>query len=259
MSHPAASVRAEAWSQPSVIGAGRNPPRDSDRQSWPSRLRLYTCGSISPESLSHSCLHSATHCHFQEASGSQREELQLPQWKPGPSSDLAFFRAVHFLLLFSSFSLGSWAAGKEWILLNDKIMNVILRQEWEGGRRCGELETRGGKGRGKTGKGGGEYITELANVPSCQGVNLSEALQCDIIYSEIPNLSALIFQPQHCLSQCARDDWSIYKTATANLLNIYVQCHVQESSRIYSSVLCSYAHAGTCGKSFTFTENVRNE
>lgn len=77
-------------------------------------------------------------------------------------------------------------------------------------------------------------------MPSCQGVNLSEAVQCDTIYSEIPNLSALIFQPQWCLSQCARDDWSIYKTAAANLLNIYVQCHVQESSRIYSNVLCSY-------------------
>lgn len=40
----------------------------------------------------------------------------------------------------------------------------------------------------------------------CQGVNLSEAVRCDIIYSEIPNLSALIFQPQHCLSLSARDD-----------------------------------------------------
>lgn len=59
---------------------------------------------------------------------------------------------------------------------------------------------------GNGGSWGGKYITELANVPSCQGVNLNEAVQCDIIYSEIPNLSALIFQPQHCLSQCARDD-----------------------------------------------------
>lgn len=84
-------------------------------------------------------------------------------------------------------------------------MNVILRQEREGGHGGG-LETRGGKGRGMGESWGGEYITELANVPSCQGVNLSEAVQCDIIYSEIPNLSALIFQPQHCLSQCARDD-----------------------------------------------------
>lgn len=74
----------------------------------------------------------------------------------------------------------------------------------------GEGERVGHKrreGKGKVGGSwGGEYITELANVPSCQGVNLSEAVQCDTIYSEIPNLSALIFQPQQCLSQCARDD-----------------------------------------------------
>lgn len=111
-------------------------------------------------------------------------------------------------------------------------MSFWGRNEREG-REKG-LETRGGKGRGQA---GGEYITALANVPSCQGVNLSEAVQCDIIYSEIPNLSALIFHPQHCLSQYARDDWSIYKTAAANLLNIYVQCHVQESSRIFHRAL----------------------
>lgn len=67
-----------------------------------------------------------------------------------------------------------------------------------------------GRGLGMVGArvagGGGKYITALANVPSCQGVNLSEAVQCDTIYSEIPNLSALIFQLQRCLSQCARDD-----------------------------------------------------
>lgn len=58
-------------------------------------------------------------------------------------------------------------------------------------------------------------------------------MRCDIIYSEIPNLSALIFQPHHSLSVNARDDWSIYKTAAANLLNIYVQCHVWGASGIY--------------------------
>lgn len=70
------------------------------------------------------------------------------------------------------------------------------------------LGVGGGRERGGAGgvARGGEYITALANVPSCQGVNLSEAVQCDTIYSEIPNLSALIFQLQRCLSQCARDD-----------------------------------------------------
>lgn len=76
-------------------------------------------------------------------------------------------------------------------------MNVILRREWGRGREGG---TRGG------GAEGGQYITELANVPPCQGVNLSEAVRCDTIYSEIPNLSALIFQAQQRLSACARDD-----------------------------------------------------
>lgn len=113
-------------------------------------------------------------------------------------------------------------------------MREEREREWES---VGHKRRQGGLGFG--GSWGGEYITGLANVPSCQGVNLSEAVQCDTIYSEIPNLSALIFQPQQCLSQCARDDWSIYKTAATNLLNIYVQ----ERSRIYSSMLCSYAQA----------------
>lgn len=116
--------------------------------------------------------------------------------KPGRAGLLV----PHFLCFF--FSLSSLAAGKERLLFNDKIMNVILRQEQEGGKR---KRVRDKRREGK-GTGWGEYITALANVPSCQGVNLSEAVQCDIIYSEIPNLSALIFHPQHCLSQCARDD-----------------------------------------------------
>lgn len=87
-------------------------------------------------------------------------------------------------------------------------MNVIFEAAGEregGGQRVG----RGWVGCVRVGEGvagGGEYITALANVPSCQGVNLSEAVQCDTIYSEIPNLSALIFQLQRCLSHCARDD-----------------------------------------------------
>lgn len=203
--------------------------------SWPSRVCLIHAA-VFPQRFCHIPASTVQHTAiFNRGPGSQREELQLPPWN---LAELWFGLQVPHIVPYS-FSLSSWAAGKEWLLLNDKIMNVILRREREGWDR--RLETRGGKGRGKEGSWGGEYITELANVPSCQGVNLSEAVQCDIIYSEIPNLSALIFQPQHCLSQCARDDWSIYKTAAANLLNIYVQCHVQESSRIYSTVLCFYA------------------
>lgn len=53
--------------------------------------------------------------------------------------------------------------------------------------------------------GGGVHYC-AAECSLCQGVNLSEAVRCDIIYSEIPNLSALIFQPQCCLSPSARED-----------------------------------------------------
>lgn len=144
---------------------------------------------------------------------------------------------------FSSFYLSCRAAGKEVILLNDKIVNRILRQKRDRGS-----ETRGGKVWG-------EYISELANVPSCQGVNLSEAVHCDILYSELPNLSALIFQLEHCLSYCARDDWSI-KTTAGNLLNIYVQCHAQECSVLYSTVLCSYIQDFFQKSNLILSENV---
>ncbi len=239
------------WFQPTVIGAGQNPCGDFDRQhlcvpSWPSSLRLIHAA-VFPQRVCNIAASTVQHAAiFNRGCRSQRKGLRLPLWN---LAELCFGPSVHrFLSCF--FSLSSWAAVKEWLLLNDKIMNVNLRKEREGGRRKQVWDKR------REGEAGEASITELANVPSCQGVNLSEAMQCDIIYSEIPNLSALIFQPQHCLSQCARDEWSIYKTAAANLLKIYVQCHVQERSRIHSAVsLCQR----TFKKShFGQTENVIN-
>lgn len=126
--------------------------------------------------------------------------------------------------------------GKEWIQLNDKIMDVIFVAEMEAGVRV-------------------HYCA--AECALCQGVNLSEAVRCDIIYSEIPNLSALIFQPQHCLSLSARDDWSIYKTAEANLLNIYVQCHVRGASGIYFTHFSLWLRTFLTNRLFFFQEGKR--
>lgn len=91
----------------------------------------HTRSCISPETLQHCRFHSAARCHFQQRAPGHEEKSSNCHRETWPSCDLACR-----CLIFSRFPClwGSWAARKEWLLLNDKIMNVILKQEREGGR-----------------------------------------------------------------------------------------------------------------------------
>lgn len=75
-----------------------------------------------------------------------------------PSCDLARRCLIFFLF---SLSPSSWAAGKEWLLLNDKIMNVIFEAGVRGrkeGERVGHK--RGERGSSKRGVAGEESILQ---------------------------------------------------------------------------------------------------
>lgn len=116
----------------SVIGVCGNPYRLFDRQSlllpWPGRLCLIHTGAF-PLRVCHTPFSTLQHTAiFNRGLGSPREEFQLPLQN---LAELRFgLSMLHFLPF--SFTASSCAAGKEWLLLNDKIMNVTFEARENG-------------------------------------------------------------------------------------------------------------------------------